>query len=1351
MREGLRSRTLLQKDSGARGVVESGGVEKKSFDFNVEGSSLPQQEEGMDLTTEKKEEVECAVKKECGFDLNESPSVNADLANDVIDKGCSSGRGGGSVREADAESEVSKNEASGKGCCSGAGSSDKEAVETYKNKKGVSNDSVLISGRVLRSRSKRGDDTKSFNGESSNALTGKSNKSGGLERVEVKKEHVEADEFVSDCQENERVRLKQKGCESNLKRKRGRPPKIEPREEDQFVVQLPRKRGRPPIIRSNEQGQSGDQLIRKRGRPPKAVLQNKLPEMTHNRKGKMGFQNGKKCLIARDSATVNAVPDTHSLRASEKDLENNRFSAVKNNKFVKVLKTENNGVALPVSSNTVKPPVGDKSVSNKDRQVVREQIMERLSAAGWTVDYRKRNGRQYRDAVYVSLDGKTHWSITLAYNRLKNHYEAGDGEGKVYGPGFKFTPIPEEDYKILTKVISKERNDKNKPRPKGGKSGKTVDGVNRKVKKEKQGSGAGKGKFKRKQSLHEADNATSRRMSVMVRDHKRHKMQNKKRCAPLVRNAEEEIDSETDGYVPYNGKRTVFAWMIDLGTVVENQKIHYMHNRREFAPVEGRITGDGIRCGCCNEIVTISDFEAHAGSKLSESLKNIYTEGGTSLLQCLLDSWNKQDEFERKGFHFVDTVGEDPNDDTCGVCGDGGDLICCDGCPSTFHQSCLDIKKFPSGDWHCIYCCCKFCGLAGGSSNERDSDDDFTVSTLLTCHSCQEKYHRSCIDLNDSNTDDSGDPIFCGNKCDQLSENLKVLLGVKHEIEDGFSWSFIRRSDVGFDTSEIKHEMVECNSKLAVTLTVMDECFMPYIDHRSGTNLIHSILYNCGSNFKRLNYSGFVTAILERGDEVISAATIRIHGNKLAEMPFIGTRYMYRRQGMCRRLLNAIECALSSLNVDLLVIPAISELRETWTSVFGFEPLDLTSKNLINNMNLVVFPHVDMLQKKIPKHKVAGENLIPIEVSNLQKSHTIHKVANSCDGAGSSGSDLISSAGIPPSIACQINESCSQPPMGSLNDAPVITSNTIHHDKSSDVTCEVVCQAVDENVAVEAANACNCAISYHNQTSIDLDSQLNKCEVVCQAVDENVAVEAANACNCAISDHDQKSTDLDSQLNKCCVTNEEKQCLGVSHISTEAAEGHELKNKTDFVQPYFKGSEVHAEAVNGCASHCRPNTDSDCAAGEAVLTTIVKNNIIEDLPVANCEKGSSMVTTVPNGNEAERFSAKAPNPGVCESIVASSGFRKKTADGVDERSEAPSVVEVNLLPADKGIFPDTKPEIAGSSELAEPDLQLGQNARSNPPSSCTPNTASGVGPHWASAGSTSCGSTEAIVLSNQAG
>uniref|UniRef100_A0A8D1EZ31 Autoimmune regulator n=1 Tax=Sus scrofa TaxID=9823 RepID=A0A8D1EZ31_PIG len=46
------------------------------------------------------------------------------------------------------------------------------------------------------------------------------------------------------------------------------------------------------------------------------------------------------------------------------------------------------------------------------------------------------------------------------------------------------------------------------------------------------------------------------------------------------------------------------------------------------------------------------------------------------------------------------------NEDECAVCRDGGELICCDGCPRAFHLSCLSppLRDIPSGTWRCSSC-----------------------------------------------------------------------------------------------------------------------------------------------------------------------------------------------------------------------------------------------------------------------------------------------------------------------------------------------------------------------------------------------------------------------------------------------------------------------------------------------------------------------------------------------------------------------------------------------------------------------------------------------------------------------
>ncbi|NXJ76059.1 AIRE regulator, partial [Trogon melanurus] len=63
------------------------------------------------------------------------------------------------------------------------------------------------------------------------------------------------------------------------------------------------------------------------------------------------------------------------------------------------------------------------------------------------------------------------------------------------------------------------------------------------------------------------------------------------------------------------------------------------------------------------------------------------------------------------------TPQEQENEDECAVCGDGGELICCDGCPRAFHLACLvpPLPRVPSGTWRCGSC------VASGAEQEREA------------------------------------------------------------------------------------------------------------------------------------------------------------------------------------------------------------------------------------------------------------------------------------------------------------------------------------------------------------------------------------------------------------------------------------------------------------------------------------------------------------------------------------------------------------------------------------------------------------------------------------------------------
>ncbi|KAF3652669.1 hypothetical protein FXO37_17427 [Capsicum annuum] len=704
-----------------------------------------------------------------------------------------------------------------------------------------------------------------------------------------------------------------------------------------------------------------------------------------------------------------------------------------------------------------------------EKQQLRERIRGMLIEAGWIIDYRPRKNREYLDAVYINPSGTAYWSIIKAYEAFQKRSEVVSGKSKPDGSSCSFPPISDDLINKLTRQTRKKIEKEMKKKIKD--DGKRKDPKQTSVRESVLGTGSDQHEkkfdsyMKKKDKLlqgklhasdqesgdNSSDNSLNIRrltqdmagkVSAGVASNSIHGKKFKLigRCTLLARHSDKGENSDSDRYVPYTGKRTLLSWLIDTGTLKLRQKIQYVNRKRTTVKLEGWITQDGVHCGCCSKILPVSRFELHAGSKRHQPFQNIFLESGASLIECLVDAWNQQKESDRQDFYNIDIDGDDGEDDACGICGDGGDLICCDGCPSTFHQSCLgiqvqiptktkntfllicaslsgevfwylmlvgggkypielvegkgnrggdynagnqtltnkvEVQILPPGLWHCPNCTCKFCGAASRNhaedSRNHAEDSERTVNEFLSCSLCDKKYHRSCSLEMNALPAISNNPsaTFCGQKCQELYDHLQNILGVKHELEGGFSWSLIQRTDLESDTSRhLFPQRVECNSKLAVSLAVMDECFVPIVDRRSRINIIHNVLYNIGSNFSRLNFRGFYTAILEKGDDIISAASIRIRGTQLAEMPFIGTRNIYRQQGMCRRLFYAIETVLSTLKVEKLIIPAISEHLHTWAKVFGFDELEESNKQELKSINLLVFPGTDMLQKKIPKKGV---------------------------------------------------------------------------------------------------------------------------------------------------------------------------------------------------------------------------------------------------------------------------------------------------------------------------------------------------------------------------------------------
>ncbi|RDX79291.1 hypothetical protein CR513_40302, partial [Mucuna pruriens] len=418
---------------------------------------------------------------------------------------------------------------------------------------------------------------------------------------------------------------------------------------------------------------------------------------------------------------------------------------------------------------------------------------------------------------------------------------------------------------------------------------------------------------------------------------------------------------------------------------------YYAHGKKLLV---GYKRGYGIFCTCCNSEVSASQFEAHAGwASRRKPYLHIYTSNGISLHELSI-SLSKDRRFSNND-----------NDDLCIICEDGGDLLCCDGCPRAFHIDCVPLPCIPSGTWYCKYCQNVFqkdrhgehnvnalaAGRVAGTDileqmnprcirvvksvevyhggcalcSRHNFSKSFGPRTVIICDQCEKEYHVGCLkDHNMQNLEElpEGD-WFCSINCNQIHSALVDLVACKEQNIPDSLLSLIKKKheEKSLDIGALDIKWRVMNWKLDSSHSETKKLDSSHSDTRKLLSRAVAIFHErfdpivdstsgrdfiptmlFGRNIRGQDFGGMYCAVLTVNQVVVSAGVFRIFGSEIAELPLVATTADH--QGQC--LFSCIEMLLGSLNVRNLVLPAADEAESIWTGKFGFTKL---SQDEINN------------------------------------------------------------------------------------------------------------------------------------------------------------------------------------------------------------------------------------------------------------------------------------------------------------------------------------------------------------------------------------------------------------------
>ncbi|VVB01774.1 unnamed protein product [Arabis nemorensis] len=432
--------------------------------------------------------------------------------------------------------------------------------------------------------------------------------------------------------------------------------------------------------------------------------------------------------------------------------------------------------------------------------------------------------------------------------------------------------------------------------------------------------------------------------------------------------------------------------------------------------------GFGIHCSCCNKVVSPSSFEAHAGcASRRKPFQHIYTTNGVSLHELSV-ALSMDQRFSIQ-----------ENDDLCSICKDGGDLLCCDTCPRSYHIECASLPSPPSERWSCKYCVNmvereKFVdsnlnAIAAGRVHGVDAIDQitkrcirivsslaselpsvcvlcrghsfsrmgFNSRTVIICDQCEKEFHVGC--LKEHNIADlkelPEEQWFCSLDCKMINTSLgSLIVHGEEKLSSNLLLNFLKKKQnpdeescpVDNTTPDIRWRVLSGklasseDTKILLTkaVSILHERFDPISESGTRGDLIPAMVY--GRQAKGQDFSGMYCTMLTVDEVIVSVGIFRIFGSELAELPLVATSKDCQGKGYFQCLFACIQRLLGFLNVKHLVLPAADEAKSIWTDKFGFTKMTQEEVNdYRKDFSVMIFHGTSMLRKTVPAPRAASK------------------------------------------------------------------------------------------------------------------------------------------------------------------------------------------------------------------------------------------------------------------------------------------------------------------------------------------------------------------------------------------